>query len=181
MIVGLSGFARAGKDEVANILVRDYGYQRVAFADKLREFIFAVNPVVPREDGMAWMYLQGVINQYGWDGYKDTPYGAEIRRLLQRLGTEGGRRVLWDSIWIDAALTGLDESARVVVTDARFYNEFDAIRARGGDIWRVERPGVGPLNEHASENEAIDYPNFKLTLFNDGTLEDLIARVASIV
>lgn len=193
-IVGLSGFARTGKDETANALVAEHGYQRVAFADKLRDFVYALNPVicvgiweyVPHagrwvkiDHGIhKTVYLQDVIDQYTWLGYKETPYSNEIRRLLQRVGTEAGRQVLWDSIWIDAALTGFDDDAKVVVTDARFYNEFDAIRALGGEIWRIERPGVGPLNEHASENEATDYPHFALTIDNDGTLEDLTKKVA---
>jgi hypothetical protein len=179
-IIGLSGFARTGKDEVANILVRDHGYTRIAFADKLRDFVYALNPIV---EGVGRMsddptYVQDVIDKVGWGGYKESRFGPEIRRLLQRVGTEAGRQVLWDSIWIDAALTGLDDDAKVVVSDARFYNEFDAIRARGGQVWRIERPGVGPLNEHASENEATDYPHFALTVFNDGSLEELAAKVA---
>lgn len=175
-IIGLSGFARTGKDEVAKILVEGHGYTRVAFADKLREMLYALNPLVDIGYRETW-HVQDVIDKYGWDGYKETMYGSEIRRLLQRLGTEAGRQTLWDSIWIDAALTGFDDDARIVVADARFYNEFDAIRERGGSIWRIERPGVGPLNEHASENEATDYPNFALTIHNDGSLAELRAKV----
>src|SRR5690349_16198817 len=145
-IVGLSGFARAGKDETAKVLVEEFGFTQVAFADKLREMLYALNPIVAlveweNEDEtvqVPWTYsqpyqtVQTVIDEYGWNGYKETVYGDEIRRLLQRLGTEAGRQTLWDSIWIDAALTGYDEDARVVVSDARFFNEFDAVRERGG-------------------------------------------------
>lgn len=174
-IIGLSGFARVGKDEVAQILVNDYGFKRVAFADKLRDVLYQLNPMVGF-DRHASLYVQDVIDHYGWNGYKETEYGPEIRRLLQRLGTEAGRQTLWDSIWIDAAFNNVD-SDKVVVTDARFFNEFDAVRDRGGSIWRIERPGVGPLNSHASEMEAIDYPNFEVVLQNDGTLEDLQRKV----
>lgn len=182
-IVALSGFARTGKDEVAKVLVDQYGFQRVAFADKLRDMLYALNPIVSvtSPDSSAkinnYVYLKEVINEVGWSGYKETKFGHEIRRLLQRLGTEAGRQTLWDSIWIDATLTNLDEDARVVVADGRFFNEFDAVIARGGEIWRVERPGVGPLNDHASENEATNYPHFALTINNDGTLEDLAEKV----
>lgn len=194
-IIALSGFARSGKDEAARILVEEHGFVQVAFADKLRDMIYALNPIVAhkshalqvkRPDKVVSLYvddetpatvdlpvyLQQVIDTYGWGGYKETEYGDEIRRLLQRLGTEAGRQTLWDSIWIDAALTGFDENARLVVSDARFFNEFDAVRERGGRVWRIERPGVGPANDHASEMEAIDYPHFELTLNNDGTLDD---------
>lgn len=182
-IVALSGFARSGKDEAAKVLVEEYGFIQVAFADKLREMLYQLNPVVEANaehhgmvpttyHGMAFRMAQDVIDEYGWDGYKSSPFSDDIRRLLQRLGTEAGRQTLWDSIWIDAALTGLDDNARVVVSDARFYNEFDAVRERGGEIWRIERDGVGPANGHASEMEAVDYPHFTLRIMNDGSLED---------
>lgn len=180
MIIGLSGFARSGKDEAAKVLVEKYGYRRIAFADKLREVLYELNPVVTPIGynnineliGSYVVHLQDVIDKYGWDNYKETMYGPEIRRLLQRLGTEAGRETLWDSIWIDAALKDVTSRDKVVVTDARFFNEFDAIRDRGGIIVRIEREGVGPVNDHASEMEAISYPHFEATLFNDGSLED---------
>lgn len=176
-IVGLSGFARAGKDEVAKTLVEDFGFIQVAFADKLRDMIYALNPIVVGKGTEKDVYtnLQSVIDQYGWGGYKETYFVDEIRRLLQRLGTEAGRETLWDTIWIDAAFAGLPQDAKVVVSDARFFNEFDAIRARGGEIWRIERPGVGPANDHASEMEAIDYPHFARTLHNSKDLAYLKA------
>lgn len=170
MIVGLSGYARSGKDEAAKVLVEEFGFRRVAFADKLREFLYALNPIVAmKHDG--WVYVQDVIDVYTWDGYKETEYGPEIRRLLQRLGTEAGRQVMWDSIWIDAALTGYSEDARIVVTDCRFPNEAQAIKSRGGKVWRITREGVGPANSHASETSLDDW-RFDAWLDNNGTLEE---------
>lgn len=175
-IIGLSGYARSGKDEAAKVLVEEFGFTRVAFADKLREVLYQLNPLISVwrqwDEEPGPVFVQDAIDRYGWDGYKETIYSDEIRRLLQRLGTEAGRQTLWDSIWIDAALTGHPEDAKIVVSDARFFNEFDAIRARGGYIWRIDREGVGPANDHASEIEAIDYPYFSLYLKNDGTLEE---------
>ncbi len=187
MIVGLSGFARSGKDEAAKVLVEEFGFTRVAFADKLRQMLYELNPVTVANfehhgmdpigyNGVVFKLLQPVIDEYGWDGYKESPFSKDIRRLLQRLGTEAARKALWDTIWIDAAFAGV-ESDRIVVTDARFYNEFDAVRERGGSIWRIERAGVGPANDHASELEAISYPHFAVTIHNDGMLEDYHEKV----
>lgn len=192
-IIALSGFARSGKDEAAKVLVEEYGFTQVAFADKLREVLYALNPIVSRPN--LWksiepdflldlptdspVHIQQVIDYYGWDGYKETVFGTEVRRLLQRLGTEAGRQTLWDTIWIDAALTDFDEDAKVVVSDARFFNEFDAVRDRGGYVWRIEREGVGPANDHPSETEAVDYPYFSLYLHNDGTLDEWKELVAN--
>lgn len=181
MIIGLSGFARSGKDEVSKILVEEFGFKRVAFADKLRDVLYALNPILDKtwigttepSQFMNSIHLQDVIDKYGWDGYKETGYGTEIRRLLQRLGTEAGRQTLWDSIWIDAALADHPADANIVISDARFINEFESVISRGGYIWRVDRPGVGPANEHKSETEAIGYEKFSLNVVNNGTLEEL--------
>jgi len=181
MIIGLSGFARTGKDTVATLLAEEYGFERLAFADKLREFLYALNPVVSVQyatiQGRPFpTFLQNVIDEFGWDGYKETKYKDEVRRLLQRLGTEAGRQTLYDTVWIDSAFDGVTGD-KIAVTDPRFYNEFDAIRERDGIIWRIERPGVGPLNNHASETEATDYPHFTATILNDGSIEDLREKV----
>ena len=49
-------------------------------------------------------------------------------------------------------------------------------RSRGGRVWRVSRPGVGPINDHISEVGLDDYP-FDAVIDNDGTLDDLHERV----
>lgn len=183
-IIGLSGYARSGKDEAAKVLVEEFGFKRVAFADKLREVLYALNPIIEvdaHSDGEGGIrkvrsYLQDLINEYGWHGYKETRFGPEIRRLLQRLGTEAGRQTLWDSIWIDAALTGHPEDARLVVSDMRFPNEKSAIESRGGKTLRISRAGVGPANQHASE-VSLDGDKFDCTINNDGTLEEYRAKI----
>lgn len=186
-IIALSGYARAGKDEAAKVLVEKHGFIQVAFADKLREMLYQLNPLLGslnldnpwfKERHKRLVYVQDVIDKYGWQGYKETEWSTEIRRLLQRLGTEAGRQTLWDSIWIDAALTGLPEDAKVVVSDARFLNEFDAVIARGGYIWRIDREGVGPANDHISETQAVGYDKFSLHLNNNGTLEEFRQMVS---
>lgn len=180
-IIALSGYARSGKDEAASVLVEEFGFTQVAFADKLREMIYQLNPWVRAFEsgfGATFERLQTVIDREGWDGYKKYQYADSIREYLQRLGTEAGRQTLWDSIWIDAALTGLPDDAKVVVSDARFFNEFDAVRDRGGYVWRIDRDGVGPANDHASELEAVNYDKFSLYLKNNGTLEEWHRLVA---
>lgn len=204
-IVGLSGYARSGKDEAAKVLVEEFGFTRVAFADKLRDFLYALNPLVTikRTDAhlqvktpqgtkrLMWdadtpstvpismpVYVQDVIDNYGWDKYKESEYGAEVRRLLQRLGTEAGRQTMWDSIWIDAAFADVPKDAKVVVTDCRFPNEADSIISRGGKVWRVRREGVGPANAHPSETSLDDWP-FDVVLYNDGSLEDYHREIRS--
>ena len=178
-IIGLSGYARSGKDEAAKVLVEEFGFTRVAFADKLRDFLYALNPMVEQQHILTHsldydskvIRVRDVVDAVGWEGYKQTAFGTEIRGLLQRLGTEAGRETMWDSIWIDAAFAGLPDDAKVVVTDCRFPNEAEAILSRGGKVWRVKRAGVGPANSHPSETSLDTHP-FDVVLYNDGSLED---------
>ena len=37
VVVGLTGYAKSGKDSIAKIFIEDYGYQRVAFADNIKK------------------------------------------------------------------------------------------------------------------------------------------------
>lgn len=186
-IIVLSGFARTGKDTAAAVLVESFGFKQIAFADKLREAVYALNPLIRQ----SWTsnivgelvsydtHLQDVIDAYGWNGYKESVYSDEVRRLLQRGGTEMGRQTLGKNIWVDALLNDINPEDDIVIPDGRFFNEFDAVIGAGGYVWRIDRAGVGPLNDHASEMEAINYPNFSLRLNNNGTkegFEELVRR-----
>lgn len=198
MIIGLSGYARSGKDSVARVLVDEYGYKRVAFADKLREFLYALNPIVKisrehfaihewgTEEAITVsaadevVRLQVVVDYYGWDEIKSSPYGDEVRVLLQRLGTEAGRGVLGENVWVDAALKGIQPDDKIVVTDMRFPNEYDAIIHHHGLTWRIDRTGVGPANDHESEI-SLDNHRFHALVPNHGSLKALETVVEKLV
>lgn len=185
MIVGLSGYARSGKDEAAKGLVNNMGFERRAFADKLREFIYRLNPVVTSPVWGEHLRLAEVIDQFGWDGYKESKYGKEVRELLQRLGTECGRELISDTVWIDATLGDnriMIPEPKIVVADVRFPNEFDAIVNRGGMMLRIHRPGIEPANAHVSETALDNYSDFfDADIVNDGSINDLHDKVRSAV
>lgn len=181
-LIGLSGYARSGKDTFADVLVERHGYTKVAFADTLRKFLYAQNPLVGHYFDGDWVKypepvrLREVIDKYGWNGYKNTPYVDEIRPLVQRTGTEAGRNTLWEDIWVDATFKNLDPKGKYVISDARFPNEADGVVSRGGIMVRIERPGVGPAVDtngvaHPSETSLDDY-RFDYKLENDGTVGD---------
>ena len=46
MLIGLTGYATSGKDTVADIL-KPLGFERVAFADALRESVQVLDPIIP--------------------------------------------------------------------------------------------------------------------------------------
>ena len=182
MLVGLSGYAGAGKDEAAKALVQQRGFTRIAFADVLRDMAYAINPFVlevteDEEDLIIVRRLQDVIDGYGWDFSKNE--FPDVRRLLQRLGTEAGREILGENIWVDTALARAEGD--IVVTDMRFPNELEAVEQQDGITIRIERPGVGPRNDHASETSLSDHSLFRHIITNDGGIEELHNKVLAIV
>jgi len=162
-IIGLSGYARSGKDTVASILVDEYGFHRVAFADKIREFLLEINPIL--SDGKR---LNETVLEIGWENAKAQ---SEVRRLLQDTGI-GARKLFGENFWITQSLREWAQSDRIVITDVRFKNEASTITTNHGLIWRVERDGVSPVNKHVSEQD-MDNWDFDLYLPNNGTIEDL--------
>jgi hypothetical protein len=175
--IGLHGFPGAGKDAVAKILA-DYGYTRVAFADKLREALYVLNPVIVFDEYGYELRVQDLVDNLGWDDAK-RQY-EEIRRMLQVIGTEVGREMIDQNVWVDAAFKGLDKDKKYVFTDLRFENEHHAIDSRLGMLVKIERPGVGAVNDHKSEKPLPD-KWFDVRLINDGTLEDLHTKVRDIL
>lgn len=175
--IGLSGYARSGKDAVAKILVEEHGYVRVSWADKLREAVYALNPMMVGA-GLGAMRYADLIDWKGYEGAKDDPiFGAEVRRTLQRMGTEAGRNVLGENVWVDALVNTMENGKRYVIPDTRFPNEALAITERmAGEVWRVNRPGFTPTNSHPSET-TLDGWQFSVNLNNDGTLDDLRINV----
>lgn len=170
VLIGLSGWAQSGKDTVANYLVEDFGFTRVAFADPMREALLRLNPWV-HPIGAERIRIADLVKSPGdWEWAKKNT--EDVRELLQRFGTEVGREMFGDNFWVDYALNDLPTD-RIIVTDVRFVNEANAIRLRGGMVFRVEREGNGPANDHPSENELNDYEHFAGTIYNDRSKEDL--------
>jgi hypothetical protein len=163
-VIGLCGYAGAGKDEAAKGLTGNGSgrWTRVSFADPVRESLRALDPIVGGGN-----YLSSEIETWGWNEAKQCP---EVRRLLQRLGTEAGRDIHGWDCWVSIARRKIDAAGDVVLTDVRFPNEAALVREYRGKIVRIERPGVGPKNDHSSER--LDFES-DLRIVNDGTVEDL--------
>ena len=174
MIIGLSGYAQSGKDTIANYLVEHHGFTRVAFADPIREALYALNPKINDIPELQGVRLQWLVDKMGWEFVKvDSP---ETRGLLQRFGTEVGRNLWGENFWVDKAMATAAKHDKVVITDVRYPNEYQAIKDTGGDMWRVEKPGGIPINRHSSET-ALDGFFFDQIILNKGSLDDLQATV----
>jgi hypothetical protein len=171
MIIGLTGYAQSGKDTVANVLVERYGFTRIAFADKIREYLYEINPVYDYIAG-DMLFIRAKVDRDGWEEAKKFPY---IRRLLQTSGV-AARKLFGEDFWIKQALKDIEFGGDYVITDVRFQNEADAIKSMGGQIWRIKRLGVDPVNSHVSETQMDGYPVDQIFI-NNSTLDDLEALI----
>lgn len=175
--IGLSGWARSGKDTVADYLVDTHGYTKMSFAAPMKEAMYRLNPRITVNE-ITNTALRVGIDVYGWDGIKER--SPDVRGLLQRFGTEVGREMFGQDFWVNAAIKDIPDGAKAVFSDVRYPNEADAIRKLGGKVWRVLRPGVGPANEHASEHALNDY-NFDKVIDNSSSINGLHSQVEALV
>lgn len=177
-LIGLTGLAGAGKDEAAKALVAA-GWTREAFADRMRTAMLALDPIVPAGRQDSETRLSHLIDHFGWDEAKRAY--PEVRRLLQKFGTEAGREIHGENCWVDALLRDWNRAERLVVTDVRFPNEAEAIQRHNGLVVKILRPGLAPLpGGHASE-AGIPDDLVDAWILNDGPvsrLHELVMRIA---
>jgi len=155
-VVGLTGFAGAGKSTVAEYLVKEHGFTRLSFAAPLKKMLRTLDPWIKHDETPYSNRLSSIWDTYGGDEQriKDSGYGTEYRRLLQVLGTDCIRAVDED-FWVKAALAQITDNGKYVFDDCRFPNEafvISTINPLG--LWNVTRPGYEPVNGHASEQHA---------------------------
>lgn len=175
-LIGISYASRSGKDTAAGALCRDLGFVRAGFADLLKDLALECDPIVTHGPAMvnrtdntklSWIVKGGG----GWEQAKDT--FPEVRRFLENLGT-GCRKVFGADFWVDRLLDNVG-SDRVVVADVRFLNEAEAIRAKGGKIIKINRPGFA-ARPFERELEQFDFDE---VFENDRGIVDLQADVVA--
>jgi hypothetical protein len=165
LIIGLSGPAGAGKDTAADAIV-DYAKRigtgrKLSFADPMRAMLEAL----------------GVPPHYMTDrSLKERPVpalGRSYRQLAQTLGTEWGRGQHGDDFWVKALALRAEAAKEdiLVIPDVRFPNEARWIETQGGFLVHVSRPGVAPIEAHASETSMAGVPIWQ-ELHNEGSIPE---------
>jgi hypothetical protein len=144
MIIGIVGFIGSGKGTVGDVLVDEYGFNKIAFADPLKDAtasVFGWKREWLEGDTEASRKFREEVDDF-WSGSLKRP-GFTPRLALQLMGTEAGRDVFGDDIWVHALKARIDAKGAskkdFVITDVRFPNEIDAIRSWGGKVIRVKR------------------------------------------
>lgn len=175
-LIALTGRKGSGKDTAAQVLVAD-GYANVKFAAILKEMIsgYLIYIGVPKEE-MARM-IEGDLKEQPMDIFG----GKTTRHVMQTLGTEWGREMVWTDIWTNAFKLRAKKYPLVVCTDMRFPSEVETINALGGFKVRVVRdmPTSSEGSEHISEAH-IDALKVDVEVKNDSSIAALQARLRAL-
>lgn len=167
-VIGLVGPASAGKTTCARYLVQSYDYRRYPFAKTLKEML--------RAFGLNEEELAGSLKEVPQSHFCN----RSPRYLMQTLGTEWGRNLVGEDVWVKAWLRNT-QWRKVVTDDVRFENEAKAIKLRDGILIRVTRPGFdSPAPEHASEANALTM-DVDYEIENYGTILDLMRQIDAVM
>lgn len=171
-VIGIAGRAGSGKDTIADYLVANHGFHKMAFADPIKSMLWQIG-----------------VDCYQRDG-KETPhpaYGKSPRQMAQLLGTEWMRNLIHPDGWVQVIaakvklLKQLNAFADVpprgiVISDVRFENERLWLKSINAEVWHVYR-NVEAVSSHVSElplpieiNDAI--------FNNDESIEELYEAIA---
>jgi len=190
MIIGICGLIGSGKGTVADMLVDQHGFEKLSFADSLKDAVAAVF-------GWPRHLLEGDTDESrSWREQKDHWWADRLdmpnltpRWVLQWWGTEVCRRGFHDDIWVASIESKLrDRTKNYVIPDTRFPNEIDMIARSGGTVWWVRRGDdpewfqqyklndITPQGIHPSE-WAWARSQFNLIIDNNDSIETLRTKV----
>lgn len=176
MIIAITGHKFSGKSTVARLLHSATGWEIVSFADKLKDITCVLSGCTREQledyDFKENELVPDYLRPYCLNADKPT-----FRAFLQCFGSEVMRGVN-DNIWIDSTLSNCGEDC--IVSDCRFPNEAKEVKSRGGIVIKIVRPDAKAKDTHQSETR-IDEIDADYTIWNDTTLENLVANVDSLV
>jgi hypothetical protein len=199
MLIGVVGFIGSGKGTVGDLL-EENGFIKDSFAKPLKDAC-SIMFGWPRE------LLEGDTEvSRNWREEPDSFWSEKFgyfftpRLALQLMGTEAGRNVFHQDVWV-ISLLNRAKGKDVVVTDVRFKNEINYIQQNGGVIVRVRRGeepdwyklaedaaagfssaimGMKDKGIHQSEWDWVG-SEFNYTIDNDGTVNELGNKVKELL
>ena len=173
MLIGLTGFARSGKDTAADFYCANFDFVKYSFAQPIKEAVkvmFSLN-----ED-----HVNGHLKEVVLPDLEVSP-----RFLMQTLGTEWGRETVNTNVWLLAAQRKLAEKANLsgggfVIADIRFENEASFIRKNGGVLLHINRNDREKVLSHASE-QGVSFMPGDININNNGALDDLYLQLTKVI
>lgn len=203
MIVGIVGKKGSGKDTVAGIIqyliaerkgeIDSNSEQDYKYRPQLKRGGFEIRKFAYKLKLICSILLNEPINKFENEKFKNsiTKYGITVREFMQKVGTEAIRDNIHKDIWINSLMSEYIPDMKTgfpkwIITDVRFKNEAEAIKdiARKNNqdyfLIKVIRPNIINNDNHISEVE-LDQIECNATIINDGTIENLVKKVAIIL
>ena len=167
-LIGFTGQARCGKDTAAKHLNNNYGIPLYAFAQPIKQACRAVF-------GWGEEQVNGALKED-----IDPLFNISPREAMQTLGTQWGRELINEDIWLKRAEHEMMINKALVITDVRFNNEAELIKSRGGIVINITRKNKAQVLSHKSEN-GIDSDLINYTIENNGTLIELYQAIDFVI
>lgn len=160
MIIAFTGKAQAGKTTAADFFV-SRGWSKVSFATPLKRMMAVLTSETDK------------------DARPPELCGKSVREGYQSLGTDWGRNMVGEDIWLRAAKRNMENvikaGGRAVCDDVRFDNEAELIHRLGGLVIEVGRPNLVQMT-HASE-AGVNPLSLDFSIFNDGEIDGLYDKI----
>ena len=180
MIIGICGLIGSGKGTVADILVDYYNFQKISFADKLKDGVSGVF-------GWDRALLEGDTDRSRiWREKEDEFWSTELGRpitprlVLQLFGTDCMRNGFDENIWVLLAKKHMLDNPHVnyVIPDVRFQNEMDTIDELNGEVWQVRRgkwpEWFVPWRDHRVKPDSVIHESEYMWVRPDNTFSSII-------
>lgn len=181
MLIGLGHKRRVGKDTVADYLCRAYGFEKMSFAQHLKE-------VTKLLFGWRNDHVYGQLKDQ-----KDPYFELSPRHAMQELGTTI-RDLFGEDFWVETVDRRLrvQHCRNVVISDCRFLNEVQMIQRHGGLLWKIVRPPLEPrktvwwkrfspqsdvADQHRSETALDSFTGWNAVIYNTGSEQSLRQKV----
>jgi hypothetical protein len=173
-LVGLySSAPQSGKSTVANMLKNEYKFEIISFSSPLKY----INVYILVE--MGYTHREAVRLAYKDKEEIIPELQKSSRHIQQTLGTNWGRRMINENIYVNIALRKIEKNKLYVIDDVRNPNEAMAVRQAGGEIWQIKRNTVVYNGTHPSEG-LLDSIVFDRIIENNSTISCLNSRISSI-
>ena len=112
-------------------------------------------------------------------GELDERYGCSPRHLMQTLGTEWGRDLIDQNIWVNAMRSHMEQTEEfVIIPDVRFESEAEMIREEGILIHVI---GPNKIKSSHKSESGIYLKEGDIKILNQGSLDEYYLKLEKLV
>jgi dephospho-CoA kinase len=166
-IIAICGLKRSGKDVIADYLVEKYGYEKIKFAEPLKNAVKEL-----------FGFTEDQVGDSDDKDIVDCRWNITPRKALQFFGTEVMQYKIQEllegidrSFFAKSLVNKITTDKNYVISDLRFLHEYEEIIRCGCSVYviRIERDTLDNVNDtHVSEIEYKTIPYDIIIKNNEG-------------